>query len=534
MASGHVYAVETTLGPWSNGGTSSYEVAISENGGGNWTNLMAFPSSVCAESPDGNHLLVYFQALAGRSYRLRVYDPGDDFTDNTGSISVILYNHVVVGIAPWQTCGDNYSLTQIAVANNVIPANSMDLVHPKGTPVTIPLTPGSNYAIEISQSSGWYLLGSPGTLYFASDISKDNGSNWSAFGPSLSGSSSFAATCVIQTNQATSADQATYRVYFTAGNGIYQMRVDVTGHDSIGLFGGNLNYILYSTSPVVTQNPPPGSPGSPIITPPEWDLACYESYLRPSGFFEDMNFQIPSISFGSLGTVTFPIIPLPIPAIDQWISYLEWSVRSYFAWCAEDSAALSAITTTLNGYEPFGTINDTVAIMRTLQNNLATLQTSGGEGQAYTPYSVMFNSGGGESGGSSWQGILPVLGSDSPWMGGQLKWGSSGGTSGGENAQGGPFTSSQIATGSSPITELPQVQSTNASPSNANTYYYYCVGVLAPHVGQGTAVGECGALSLAKTAPLVWTLVQLIADASAVFMFVLYIQKKWVDLGASG
>ena len=57
---------------------------------------------------------------------------------------------------------------------------------------------------------------------------------------------------------------------------------------------------------------------------------------------------------------------------------------------------------------------------------------------------------------------------------------------------------------------------------------------MAPHVGQNTSTGECAALALAKTAPLVWVLLQLLSDAGAIFTFVIYIQKKWVDAGAAG
>ena len=538
FTSGHVYGIETSAGPWHNNGVDSYEVAISEDGGGTWTNLVAFAASVCAESPDGNHLLVYFQALAGRSYRFRVYDPGDDYTDNTGSINIIRYDNVVVGIAPWSTCGDNYSLVQVTVPENIIPTSTL-MNNTKGPPVNIPLTAGASYAIEISQASGWYVLNaSPQLYYHAADISKDNGSNWTKFGPDASGSP-FGATCVLQTNQATDANQATYRVYFTAGIGAYQMQIDATGlgtTDPMIEIRGNLNYILYQTSPISTQNPPVNPPGSPIITPPEWNLACYEKYLRPSGFFEETNFQIPSINLGTLGTITFPVFNLPMPALDQWISYLEWSVRSYFAWCAEDTAALGAIPTTLNGYEPFGTIADSVSIMRTLQSDVTSAQTAGGaSGQSYAPYSVLFNTGGGADSSNSFQGILPVLGADSPWTGGQLKWGNSGGTSGGESS-GGIFTGNRLQGGTSPITALAPTQPLSASGGSVSTssYYYYCTGLLIPHVGQSTAVGECAALALAKTAPLIWILVQLLADAGALFTLFLYIQKKWVDGGASG
>jgi hypothetical protein len=502
---GRIYAVETTAGPWSNSGVSSYEVAISDNNGASWTNLMAYPSLLCAQSGDGNHLLVFFLAQSGRVYKLRVYDHGGAYADNTGSIGIIRYDHVTTTINPWGSCSGNYTLSQITVANNNIPVGMIN------SPITIDnIKAGETYAIEINKENFWYPSLAPNIHDYDSEISHDNGNNWEAFGPALTWP-----TCVIKTNDATDAYAMTYRIYFKAGTGIYQMR----RKSSFPLIavGGSLKYILYSTIPSDTQSPV--SPVAPPITPPEWNLLCYEHYLRPSGFFENTNFQIPEINFGSLGTITFPNFIIPIPNIDQWIQYLEWSVRSYLAWCPEDTAALAAIPTTLNMYEPFGTINDIIVAMQTVQDNVNTLQTSGGEGsQDYMPYSIIFNSGGGES--NSFQGILPVLGADSPWMGGKLKWGDGSvalGASGGEVA---------------PIGDLPTVDP--ASGAWDQSYYYYCQGILAPHVGPGTAVGECAALALVKTRPLIWTLLQLFFDAGTLLAFIKYIQHKWIDAAASG
>jgi hypothetical protein len=511
LTSGWVYAIETTAGPWSNNGTSSYEVAISTNNGASWTNMVAFDSSLCAESSDGNHLLMYFQAEAGRSYKLRVYDPGGNFADNTGSIDFILYGHVTTTISPWTTCGDNYNLSQITVADSTIPTTGISLLTGlHGPPVTIGnIQAGKTYALEISGASWWYVTASPSTHYYASQVSIDNGSHWNDFTPILSW-----ATCAIQTNQATDPNQATYQIYFTAGTGTYQMRISAEAVDAA--VSGHLNYILYTTTVATTQNQP-GAPTTYI--PPGWQLDCNESYSRPNGFFELATVQLPSISFGSLGTVSFPSFTVPIPNLDQWISYLILSVRNYFAWCPEDTAALSAIPTTIEGYEPFGTINDTVAIFRTLNNNVTALESSGGQGQNFAPYSIAFGGGGSQDSGG-WQGILPVLGENSPWLGGKLAWGSgSDGTSGGE---------------ASPITALPTVPSAPGMSTTSQDYDAYCQTVMSPHLGSQASTGLCGALALAKTAPLIWVLIQLLSDVSSILIFIQYVQRKWIDAGASG
>jgi hypothetical protein len=285
----------------------------------------------------------------------------------------------------------------------------------------------------------------------------------------------------------------------------------------INLYLGSLNYILYSTTPGTNPSPPCTQNCAPVIPP--WAAECYESYLRPNGFFKDTTFQIPSINFGSLGSVNFPSFSVPLPNVDDWISYLEFSVRSYFAWCPEATAALAAIPTTFEYFEPFGTINDTLIAFRILESNINSLQSSGGEGQSYAPYSVVFRTGGGE-GPSGWQGILPVLGVDSPWLGGGLKWG------GGSSSSG--------ATGGEVITTLPPVGAAPGISTVSQAYDVYCQTIMTPHIGAPASTGLCGALSLAKTAPLIWDLVQLLADVGSVLIFIQYIQRRWIDKGASG
>ena len=513
LTSGKTYAIETTNGPWSNNGTSSYDVAISEDGGLTWSNLVNYPHLLCAEdtgsgATGGEHYLVYFQALAGRVYKLRVYDPEGNFSDNTGSMGYNFYGNVtIVGLGT--DCSASYQLTRITTANSIIPTNNTG-----GVAIPeIDVADGSTYAIEIASSPSWYYVTQLTDVRYDAQISMDNGATWYDFGPVWS-----SALCAMQINQSLTDEGKIYRIYFTAPAGqIVKMRVNQ--QNQLEQAQGNLSFILYGTKATNNTTQSTGIYAGQT-TPPAWDLACYESYLRPNGFFENTNFQIPSISFGTLGSITFPSFVVPIPAIDQWISYLEWSVRSYFAWCPEDTAALSAIPTTIEGYEPFGTINDTVAIFRTLANNVTALQSSGGEGQNFAPYSIAFGAGGGQ-GSSGWQGILPVLGVDSPWLGGKLKWGSGGDTGG---AGGGEST----------ITALPSVPSAPGISDTSQAYDTYCQTVMSPHLGASTSTGLCGALALAKTAPLIWVLIQLLSDVGSILIFIQYVQRKWIDAGASG
>jgi hypothetical protein len=518
LASGKTYAIETTAGPWSNNGASSYDMAISDDNGATWTSLVNYPHLTCAEDTGsgatlGEHYLVYFQALAGRVYKLRVYDPGGNFSDNTGSMGYSLYGNVVIaGLGT--DCSASYQLTRITTANATIPTNN-----PGGVAIPeINVADGSTYAIEIASSPSWYYVNQLTDPRYDAQISEDNGATWYDFKPLWS-----SALCTMQLNQSLTEQGKIYRIYFTAPAGqIIKMRVNQS--NMLETAQGSLNFILYGTTH--TNGTTPGNP--PITnapTPPSWVLDCYENFLRPNSFFELASLSSISIPFGSLGTITLPNIPIPIPAVDTWISYLAGSVRSFFAWCPENTAALSVLSTLLVQYEPFGTINDVHGILLDLQGKVTGMQSSGGEGQNFVPYSVLFGAIGGQSSdGGGFQGILPVLGSDSPWMGGKLKWGA--------GSQAVYASGGEVA----PITALAPVDPTPGSWNDPTqqSYYQYCMGILAPHVGQSTSTGECAALALAKTAPLVWVLLQLLSDAGSIFTFVVYIQKKWIDAGASG
>jgi hypothetical protein len=510
MQSGKMYALETQAGPWQNNAVDSYEVAISDDNGLSWTNLMSYASAACAQSEDGLHILVFFQALTGRNYKIRVYDPGEVFDDNTGSINLVLWSSITETNLPGQNCADSYTVAQVTVNDNKIPVNNAEGV----LLPDIEIGSGRIYAIEISGASYWWNNLVSDDHRFDAMISNDNGSTWSNFAPGLS-----FASCVIQTNTATTANLKTYKIYFTAPVNYVRMKLNDNGI----LSSGHLEYILYAGDLNSTPGQPCTNchnPSSGPVTPPGWDLACYETYLRPSSLFKMGDFQLPSISFGSLGTITFPVFSVPIPAVDDWIAYLEWSIRSYFAWCAEDTAALRAIPTTLSGYEPFGTVTEIVGIFTTLENDVTAMGSSGGAGQNYAPYSVVFGSGGGEDGGANgFQGILPVLTSDSPWLGGGLKWGSgTGGEAGGS---------------ASPITTLPPVAAAPGIDSTSSAYITYCSGIMTPHIGAQASTGLCGAIALAKTAPLIWTLFQLCGDVGSILIFIQYIQRRWINQGVA-
>jgi hypothetical protein len=508
LTANKIYGIETSAGPWKNNGTNSYEVAISENNGLSWALLSNYSSAICAQSADGNHILVYFQALPGRQYKLRVYDPTDTYANNTLSINYIVYDTIATIHNPWDNCAKHYSLSQIQLTTDqsTIPAQFGQ----SGIPVPY-IESGKTYAIEISDTSYWYADLAPSTHHFDAQVSADNGDNWDVIEPGLA-----MASCIVQTRFATDPAEMTYRIYFTAA-GTYKLRANVDTVSPVwtGLYG-TLKYYLYGT---VSSDPPvdpcTGSDCNPV--PPPWTTACFETYQRPASLFKWVPFQFPTIEFGTLGSIPFPSFSVPIPAVGDWIAYLAWTVRNYFAWCPMHTAALAAIQTSYNNYEPFGTISEITAAADHIQSTLDTLTTSGGEGagQDFRPHSVIFNTGGGETeAGTGWEGALPVLTADSPWMGGQGQWNN-----------GVPLDAYGIPLNAS---------GADAVSTSRQAYVDYCATIFNAHLGPAASEGLCGMVSITRLAPVVWIFMQILTDGGALLGLMVYLKKKWIEMGGVG
>jgi hypothetical protein len=502
LTSAKIYAVETSAGPWHEGDddVDSYEVAISTDDGATWENLVAFSSSVCAQSADGQHILVYFQALAGRHYKIRVYDPYDSFAGNSGSIDYKLYEHVVpVGTG---NCSDDYNLHLITVTDPKIPANN-----PGGVNVKLSKEPAPTdiWAIEIRDVDYWYYTATPDEHHEDAQISSDNGSNWSVFGPGLA-----MGICIVQSKEAPDSGEPyeqLYRIYFQTPGGALKLRLNQDFDKENPTAAGQLWYSLYGAVPKEQPCNDKECPQPPVPVPPGWQAECYENYLRPNYLFKNVGLQLPSIDFGALGSISFPAIPFPVPAVDDWIAYLQWTVRSYFAWCPEHTAVLEGLPLTLTQYEPFGTFAEVTAAVDHINDLLDGLvPKEGGENMTtYAPYSVIFQSGGGETASNSFQGLLPVLDKESPWA-----W-----TSGKLTTDIGTDVHYDLVTGSGGETD--------------DGYIDYCTNIFDAHMGQTVSAAMCSLVNLARGAPLLWIVIQMASDVGLIFAFVQYLKKHWID-----
>lgn len=502
LTSGQIYGLEISAGPWLNNAVESYEVEINDGvvgGGTHEFNMVAWPEAACAQSADGLHLLLFFKALAGRQYKLRVYDPGAVFTDNDDEINVILYDNVNVPVIPPPKCSENYGLTDIGVTDPYIPGA------PGGVEIpSISIGSGNKYALEITEEDYYYYVGAPSEHRFDADISTDNGANWETFNSDWS-----AGECVIRLNTSSNDYELRYRIYFTApASGKIKMRRSYAGGLDPLLTLGKLSYRLYGATYT-----PPGEPpdDDDPIYPPKFRAVCIENYRRPSSLVKWSSLSLGSITFGSLGTVYFGSIPLPLPAVDDWIAYLQWTVRNFFAWCPQHTAVLLSIPIMMEDYEPFGTMTELNTAIDNLNTKIESMQSTGGEGESYVPYSFIFDSGGGETGSDTWQGLFPSPGENSPWA-----W------DGYSTPE--PYVSTPIE-----FDPYGEMVSGAEAVGGETDYVNYCKAIFEAHFGVAVGGAMCVLTNYARMVPLFWIVFQVFFDMGALAGLVKYFISNWID-----
>lgn len=478
LVGGQLYAIQTSNGPWYNDGEPIFSVAISDDGY-TWDTTYTYPYTLCASAVDGSHSLMYFKALAGKTYRLRVDDPGGNFTDNSGTITATVYNATTT-IQNWSVCIDDYIVHQLDIpeANRQIPATSYE-----GVGVSY-IQSGNIYALTITRDHAWKTIPIIGKDLYTAQISDDGGATWQDF-PTAD-----FVTCAVRTG-GEDEDNATYRIVFTA-NGNYKLRVD-GGTIAVG-YAANSGYLVYELGTVSADDVDvPDQPGDNIYIPPEWGSACYEVCNRPVSLIVWQ-----SLSFGTLGAVN-----LPLPDVGGWVSYGTCSVQRYMTWCPEHTAALMSIKDIFSERDPFGTLLEIKDGFTVLQEQADILTTAGGEGagQQYTPYSIIMDVGGGESGGgTAWEGLNPSV-EGTPWTGEPLSF---------ENVD------------------------TSMEGGGEGGYYNVCLPVAEPIIGDFNFI-FCNTLTILKgTMTWMFTALQFLFDIACLILLYLYFKKRWIDPHTKG
>lgn len=434
LTSGSMYALDVVDGPWTDNGTDKYAVEISDDNGSTWDNLADYPNLLCAASADGDHVIIYLYAAAGKTWKVRADDGDTDYTNNAQSIGMDIYPaHALVD--PWPSCDDNYNLTHMSLSEEYrkVPGNSEP-------GVIVKTNVGTIYSIEITDASKWY-EGGTGSGSYLVDISDDGGATWdpleeypSLCAENLAGQATGGADYIPFVDPSPPSQGGRFRIFFTATTSTLKLRV----RDGDSNFLSNTGWVVYDLYSAVATNTPPG-PGTTGNPPPEWVVACNEAYARPNSFIDWhvlASFEIAGLPVA---------LSVPLPRVGEWIEYLRASVTFYFAWCPQHTDALQSIgQVVLMDKEPMASIQDMMDFVKSIQTLLEAYQVAGGEVDVATSQepSLFSDSGSiGEAGGgggysapssvSSWdifmiERVDPV---SSVWYGGQLDMTASLGTS---------------------------------------------------------------------------------------------------------
>ena len=351
LTSGAMYALEVYGGPWKDDGVDKYGVQISDDNGIVWRDLQDYPYLLCAASADGNHVIIYFYAAGGKIWRVRADDGDGHWENNTLSIGVYIHPASTL-INQYPNCEDNYNLSMATLGyeDRKIPGNDSSGKSVSGTFLGArgPLIPGNIYSIEITDEEKWY-EGGTGSGSYLVDISDDGGATWVTL-------KDYPSLCYQQIGLDNRG-----QIFFTAQSSDYKLRV----RDADDNFLNNTGNVLFNLYLGVSiSNPPPGS-----IPPPEWVVACNETYARPDSYFE----------WYPVGTIASVLISVPLPRVGEWIDYLRASIVFYFAWCPQHTEALKSMSRVYMDREPMASIQDMLDFVKSVQTLIDSYQVTGGE-----------------------------------------------------------------------------------------------------------------------------------------------------------
>lgn len=398
-----IYALETA-NFWEDGGPGELTMAqISDDNGANWYDWHDYPSALCVESyieDERAYTRLYIRVNIGDVFKVRADDSDGIWLNNvTNQFKLKVFSAQML-YDPWNSCQENYSLTEIPVPPNLIRANQEDGVR-------LPAVEGNLYAIEI-HGGDWNKSPSDTDRYDAA-LSVDSGANYHTFSDrDIPGFQCYAKVGVYEW------------VYFTAQDGYSQIRVNDNGDFTDN--SGELEFRFYSA---VGE----GSPGDPVDPPgpPDTYIGCYTSNSRPAPFraptapslslsgvsgFEDLVDLFKDL-FDWLYEAGVYFVENSVNYFTSWIAYTFGSLVSFFLWCPEHTAGIKAILGDIATLEPYATIRRGIEFGELTAAQIDSYEWSMDNG-AGVPFS-------GVSGGVDVPSLIPAM-ADTPFGGGDFAW----------------------------------------------------------------------------------------------------------------
>lgn len=366
-----------------NGGDPRTDMQLSRNNGTSWSPIPG-GGELCAVE-DGDNLIFFIRTGVDPKFKLRVNS--DTFDNNAGFMGYNIYlAEAGTSVNPYDGCvTEGYSITSLG------PFEWIPVYDPMGRGISSTsasyaeiggLVPGQRYVVETSRGpwfDGETTFDNSSNLApkYGAQVSADGGQTWYAMdgtNPNV--------TCWEYT-----PDLKYYRVEFTVQEGQnWRIRVADTDSERFEDNTGNLAFTLKGlvlpqdttvtgTFTLAGCNSPPIFPGLLEID----DLLNLGNYLA------------------------------------EWFDYTTGSIIKFFAWCPENTAAVTMFTEDLNTKAPFASLSEINAVLNDIRNEMNAYDW----GATGTDYSIL-NKTPGQSAGMIEEYIFGPLPEDSPWMGGDL------------------------------------------------------------------------------------------------------------------
>jgi hypothetical protein len=367
-----------------NGGDPLTEMELSLNNGQSW-GVIPGGGELCAVAA-GDNTIFYIHTGDGPSeYKLRVHSTS--FDNNVGFMGYNVYTaDAGTSINPWDGCvTQGYttstfgSIEWIPVKDSTgrgITAVSASYAEIAG------LVPGNKYIVETNRgpwTDGETTFDNSTNLapQWGAQVSADGGETWQ----DMDGTNPNV-TC-----WEASQDFKYRKIEFTVQEGQdWRIRVADTASAT---FDDNEGQLAYTLKGLVL-------PADTAVT----------------GTFNLAGCNTPAVSPGvlSLGEILNLGNFLAL-----WLDYLGASVINFFAWCPENTSAVTLLASDLQTREPFAMWNETLAIMNDVKNEINGYNW----GSTSTDFSILTKSPA-QSAAMMEQYMFGELPADSPWMGGDL------------------------------------------------------------------------------------------------------------------